>query len=122
MVAQALAAVSSKAGSSEFWNAEILGMLTHKSSGFSCCGHRLTTVGSTSREVYCFMWMHALACSLASSATKMVRVRVHAAKGVLLWVVCCFSQIGGLLFGYDIGASSGVLVSLSSPTLSGTDW
>lgn len=31
-------------------------------------------------------------------------------------------QIGGLLFGYDIGASSGVLVSLSSPTLSGTDW
>eukprot|EP00775_Hariotina_reticulata_P005690 gene5690-5928_t len=33
-----------------------------------------------------------------------------------------FPAIGGLLFGYDIGASSGVLVSLTSPTLSGTDW
>eukprot|EP00879_Flechtneria_rotunda_P016623 GHRR01017393.1.p1 GENE.GHRR01017393.1~~GHRR01017393.1.p1 ORF type:complete len:181 (+),score=25.77 GHRR01017393.1:274-816(+) len=31
-------------------------------------------------------------------------------------------QIGGLLFGYDIGASSNVLVSLTDPQLSGTDW
>jgi hypothetical protein len=31
-------------------------------------------------------------------------------------------QLGGLLFGYDIGATSGVLVSLTSPELSGTDW
>lgn len=33
-----------------------------------------------------------------------------------------FPALGGLLFGYDIGATSGVLVSLTSPTLSGTDW
>eukprot|EP00879_Flechtneria_rotunda_P028264 GHRR01030361.1.p1 GENE.GHRR01030361.1~~GHRR01030361.1.p1 ORF type:complete len:511 (+),score=137.46 GHRR01030361.1:274-1806(+) len=33
-----------------------------------------------------------------------------------------FPAIGGLLFGYDIGASSNVLVSLTDPQLSGTDW
>lgn len=33
-----------------------------------------------------------------------------------------FPAIGGLLFGYDIGATSGVLVSLTSEKLSGTDW
>ena len=31
-------------------------------------------------------------------------------------------QIGGALFGYDIGATSGVLSSLTSAKLSGTDW
>lgn len=39
---------------------------------------------------------------------------------VLCFVVCL--QLGGLLFGYDIGASSGVLASLTNPELSGTDW
>jgi hypothetical protein len=43
-----------------------------------------------------------------------------AAVGVALPSPCL--QIGGGLFGYDIGASSGVLVSMSSATLSGTDW
>ncbi|GAB4813293.1 hypothetical protein N2152v2_000339 [Parachlorella kessleri] len=33
-----------------------------------------------------------------------------------------FPAIGGLLFGYDIGATSGALVSLTSPQHSGTDW
>lgn len=33
-----------------------------------------------------------------------------------------FPALGGLLFGYDIGASSGALLSMTSPTLSGTDW
>ncbi|KAI8470339.1 MAG: general substrate transporter [Monoraphidium minutum] len=33
-----------------------------------------------------------------------------------------FPALGGLLFGYDIGATSGVLASLSNPQLSGTDW
>uniref|UniRef100_A0A383VP60 Major facilitator superfamily (MFS) profile domain-containing protein n=1 Tax=Tetradesmus obliquus TaxID=3088 RepID=A0A383VP60_TETOB len=33
-----------------------------------------------------------------------------------------FPAVGGLLFGYDIGASSGVLASLTNPQLSGTDW
>jgi hypothetical protein len=32
------------------------------------------------------------------------------------------SQLGGLLFGYDIGATSGVLQSLTSEKLSGVDW
>ena len=33
-----------------------------------------------------------------------------------------FPAIGGLLFGYDIGATSGAAVSIVSPELSGTDW
>ncbi|KAL6784490.1 hypothetical protein ACKKBF_B02020 [Auxenochlorella protothecoides x Auxenochlorella symbiontica] len=33
-----------------------------------------------------------------------------------------FPALGGFLFGYDIGASSGAIVSMTSPTLSGTDW
>jgi len=32
------------------------------------------------------------------------------------------AQLGGLLFGYDIGATSGSLPSLTSAELSGTDW
>jgi hypothetical protein len=42
------------------------------------------------------------------------------AKDLCAAVLCL--QVGGLLFGYDIGASSGVLASLTSPALSGTDW
>ena len=33
-----------------------------------------------------------------------------------------FPAVGGLLFGYDIGATSGAVVSIVSPKLSGTDW
>ncbi|XP_022949267.1 D-xylose-proton symporter-like 3, chloroplastic [Cucurbita moschata] len=33
-----------------------------------------------------------------------------------------FPAIGGLLFGYDIGATSGATLSLQSPELSGTSW
>ncbi|CAM6100319.1 unnamed protein product [Calypogeia fissa] len=33
-----------------------------------------------------------------------------------------FPALGGLLFGYDIGATSGALLSLTSPELSGTSW
>jgi sugar porter (SP) family MFS transporter len=33
-----------------------------------------------------------------------------------------FPALGGLLFGYDIGASSGALLSMTSSTFSGTDW
>jgi len=33
-----------------------------------------------------------------------------------------FPALGGLAFGYDIGATSGALVSLTSATLSGTQW
>lgn len=33
-----------------------------------------------------------------------------------------FPAIGGALFGYDIGATSGALVSLTSPSFSGTSW
>jgi len=33
-----------------------------------------------------------------------------------------FPALGGLLFGYDIGATSGAAVSITSSTLSGTDW
>ena len=33
-----------------------------------------------------------------------------------------FPALGGALFGYDIGATSGALVSLTDPTLSGTSW
>ncbi|CAD6344219.1 unnamed protein product [Miscanthus lutarioriparius] len=33
-----------------------------------------------------------------------------------------FPALGGLLFGYDIGATSGATISVQSPDLSGTDW
>ncbi|KAK9127055.1 hypothetical protein Syun_015852 [Stephania yunnanensis] len=33
-----------------------------------------------------------------------------------------FPALGGLLFGYDIGATSGATISLQSPQLSGTAW
>ncbi|KAH6837152.1 Major facilitator superfamily protein [Perilla frutescens var. hirtella] len=33
-----------------------------------------------------------------------------------------FPALGGLLFGYDIGATSGAAISLQSPELSGTNW
>lgn len=33
-----------------------------------------------------------------------------------------FAALGGALFGYDIGATSGALPSLTSAELSGTDW
>lgn len=33
-----------------------------------------------------------------------------------------FPALGGLLFGYDIGATSGALVSIKSSEFSGTDW
>lgn len=33
-----------------------------------------------------------------------------------------FPALGGLLFGYDIGATSGAVLSLQSPELSGTNW
>ncbi|KAG0484139.1 hypothetical protein HPP92_012223 [Vanilla planifolia] len=33
-----------------------------------------------------------------------------------------FPALGGLLFGYDIGATSGATISLQSPELSGTNW
>lgn len=33
-----------------------------------------------------------------------------------------FPALGGLLFGYDIGATSGALLSITSPQVSGTDW
>jgi hypothetical protein len=33
-----------------------------------------------------------------------------------------FPALGGLLFGYDIGATSGALVSIKSSAFSGTDW
>ena len=42
------------------------------------------------------------------------------------WVMACllflFPAVGGLLFGYDIGATSGALLSMTSPELSGTEW
>ena len=37
-------------------------------------------------------------------------------------LVFLFPAIGGLLFGYDIGATSGALVSITSEQTSGTDW
>ncbi|KAJ0970874.1 hypothetical protein J5N97_018833 [Dioscorea zingiberensis] len=33
-----------------------------------------------------------------------------------------FPALGGLLYGYDIGATSGATISIESPTLSGTTW
>ena len=33
-----------------------------------------------------------------------------------------FPAVGGALFGYDIGATSGALVSIKSAAFSGTDW
>lgn len=37
-------------------------------------------------------------------------------------LIFLFPALAGALFGYDIGATSGALVSLTSATTSGTDW
>ena len=37
-------------------------------------------------------------------------------------MIFCFPALGGLLFGYDIGASSHALLQLESSTYSGTSW
>ncbi|KAK9818055.1 hypothetical protein WJX72_006373 [[Myrmecia] bisecta] len=41
---------------------------------------------------------------------------------VMTGLAFLFPALGGLLFGYDIGATSGALVSITSATTSGTDW
>lgn len=41
---------------------------------------------------------------------------------LMTFLVFVFPAIGGLLFGYDIGATSGALVSITSERTSGTDW
>lgn len=47
-------------------------------------------------------------------------------KGKIDWgitsLIFVFPALAGALFGYDIGATSGALVSLSSAATSGTDW
>ena len=40
----------------------------------------------------------------------------------MTFLVFVFPAVGGLLFGYDIGATSGALVSITSERTSGTDW
>ena len=40
----------------------------------------------------------------------------------MTFLVFVFPALGGLLFGYDIGATSGALVSITSERTSGTDW
>ncbi|KAL2486455.1 D-xylose-proton symporter-like 3 [Abeliophyllum distichum] len=42
--------------------------------------------------------------------------------GLLFFLPFLFPALGGLLFGYDIGATSGATISLQSPELSGTNW
>jgi MFS family permease len=41
---------------------------------------------------------------------------------VMTALLFLFPALGGLLFGYDIGATSGALISMTDPALSGTDW
>ena len=41
---------------------------------------------------------------------------------IMTFLVFVFPAVGGLLFGYDIGATSGALVSITSEKTSGTDW
>lgn len=41
---------------------------------------------------------------------------------LMTFLVFVFPAVGGLLFGYDIGATSGALVSITSESTSGTDW
>lgn len=41
---------------------------------------------------------------------------------LMTFLVFVFPAVGGLLFGYDIGATSGALVSITSERTSGTDW
>ena len=41
---------------------------------------------------------------------------------LMTFLVFVFPAVGGLLFGYDIGATSRALVSITSERTSGTDW
>ncbi|KAI3424105.1 hypothetical protein D9Q98_009466 [Chlorella vulgaris] len=46
----------------------------------------------------------------------------EAVDWIMTSLLFVFPAIGGLLFGYDIGATSGALVSMTSEQFSGTDW
>eukprot|EP00884_Botryococcus_braunii_P016785 jgi/Botrbrau1/3790/Bobra.0183s0023.2 len=49
-------------------------------------------------------------------------VREAATNWITTGLLFLFPALGGLLFGYDIGATSGALVSLKSAATSGTNW
>ncbi|CAL8468142.1 g7681 [Coccomyxa elongata] len=55
----------------------------------------------------------------SNGAGKLVEIPVDKVMTTLLFL---FPAVGGLLFGYDIGATSGALVSLKSAVTSGTSW
>ncbi|EPS64962.1 hypothetical protein M569_09818 [Genlisea aurea] len=57
---------------------------------------------------------------LTSGSELTQQAEVFAWSSVLLPFL--FPALGGLLFGYDIGATSGATISLQSPELSGTNW
>ncbi|EYU45952.1 hypothetical protein ABFS82_04G087100 [Erythranthe guttata] len=80
-----------------------------------------------------------LRMSLLRSSTKRNSIKVGVSSGeaesfdseatqqeVFAWssviLPFLFPALGGLLFGYDIGATSGATISLQSPELSGTTW
>jgi len=50
----------------------------------------------------------------------------HTSEGAISWrstaLAFLFPALGGLLFGFDIGATSGALVSLTSAATGGVDW
>ncbi|KAK2993160.1 hypothetical protein RJ640_015347, partial [Escallonia rubra] len=50
------------------------------------------------------------------------KVNLHLLNIVHSNIRFVFPALGGLLFGYDIGATSGATISLQSPELSGTTW
>ncbi|KAL2508420.1 D-xylose-proton symporter-like 3 [Forsythia ovata] len=75
--------------------------------GFLCSGRFKSKVGASSGE----------AKSFDSEATPQ---EIFTWSSVILPFL--FPALGGLLFGYDIGATSGATISLKSPELSGTTW
>ena len=69
---------------------------------------------------------HMLKTFVSQAASQSQTATAAASSRQVDWVmtalVFLFPAIGGLLFGYDIGATSGALVSITSEQTSGTDW
>ena len=88
----------------------------------------VSQTGSQQPEAFPF---HSGPLSIRTSASRLGLMRIHSSKSSytetsvdwgrsLLYFV--FPALGGGLFGYDIGATSGALLSMTSQDMSGTVW
>ncbi|KAF6252911.1 general substrate transporter [Scenedesmus sp. NREL 46B-D3] len=99
---------------------------TAMSLGSSLRHHSSATHRAPTGSDHQFLSVEVAAMQDSREADPLVESKRRQASDTVDWAatgLCfIFPALGGMLFGYDIGASSGVLASLTSPQLSGTDW